>query len=280
LYPDYNINPLAPDMTGMDSSAVEIASNINIGFNIGNTLEAMGGKSETYWGNPMITPEFVSFVKQSGFNAVRLPVSWDQYANQETAEIEAAWLERVKAVVQYCIDADLYVIVNIHWDGGWLELNVTSEMQEEVNAKQKAFWQQIATHLRDFDERVIFASANEPHVDDATAMAVLLSYHQTFVDAVRASGGKNAYRSLVVQGPSTDIDKTEALITALPSDTVAGRMMMEIHFYSPWNYTGMQQDEDWGNRFFIGVKGSTQLPIRHTTQPGVKRTMWMPSSLK
>jgi endoglucanase len=76
IYPSYNTNPLAPDINGVGSTAVQIAAKINIGFNIGNTLEATGGKSETYWGNPKITPEFVQFVKQSGFNAIRLPTSW------------------------------------------------------------------------------------------------------------------------------------------------------------------------------------------------------------
>lgn len=255
IYPSYNLNPLPADTTGMESTATQIASKIKIGFNIGNTLEAMGGKSETYWGNPKITKEFVAFVKQSGFSAVRLPVSWDQYANQTTAEIDPNWLNRVKEVVQYCVDNNLYVIVNIHWDGGWLENNVVPAKQEQNNAKQKAFWEQIATQLRDFDERVLFASANEPNVETAAQMAVLHSYHQTFIDTVRATGGKNAQRVLIVQGPSTDIEKTNTLMTALPTDSVANRLMAEIHFYSPWNYTGMTKDESWGNQFFYWGKG-------------------------
>ena len=254
-YPSYNTAPLAPDTTGVTSTAMQLASKIKIGLNIGNTLEAVGGKSETYWGNPKITPEFVAFVKQSGFNAIRLPVSWDQYANQTTAEIDAAWLSRVKEVVQYCVDNDLYVIVNIHWDGGWLEENVVPAKQVQNNAKQKAFWEQIATQLRDFDEHVIFASANEPNVETAEEMAVLLSYHQTFIDTVRATGGKNANRVLIVQGPSTDIEKTNKLWTQMPTDTASDKLMVEIHYYTPWNYTGMTKDESWGNQFFYWGKG-------------------------
>ena len=238
----------------MESTATQIANQIKIGFNIGNTLEAMGGKSETYWGNPKISKEFVSYVKQAGFNAIRLPVSWNQYANQNTAEIDINWLNRVKEVVQYCVDNNLYVVVNIHWDGGWLEDNVTPVKQTEINAKQKAFWEQIATHLRDFDEHVLFASANEPAVENAQEMAVLHSYHQTFVDTVRATGGKNANRVLVVQGPVTDIDKTHELWVAMPEDTVANKLMMEVHYYSPWNFTGMTKDEGWGNQFYYWGK--------------------------
>lgn len=254
-FPSYNTQPLPADNTGMESTAIEIAGQMKIGLNIGNTLEAWGGQSETYWGNPVITEEFVAFAKQSGFNTIRLPVSWDQYANQETAEIDQEWLDRVKEVVQYCIDQDLYVLVNIHWDGGWLEENVTLDDQAEVNARQKAYWEQIATLLRDFDGRVMFASANEPHTDSAEQMEVLLSYHQTFVDTVRATGGKNAYRVLVVQGPKTDIETTHELMHTLPIDTVPERMMAEVHYYSPYNFTLMEQDESWGNRFYYWGEG-------------------------
>ena len=128
--------------------------------------------------------------------------------NSATAKIKTEWLNRVKEVVQYSIDEGMYVVLNIHWDGGWLENNVTPAKQAENNAKQKAFWEQIATHLRDFDEHLMFAGTNEPNVDNASQMAVLDSYLQTFVDAVRSTGGRNSYRVLVVQGPSTDIEKT------------------------------------------------------------------------
>lgn len=244
-------------MTGVGSTATQIASKIKLGFNIGNTLEAAGctTPSETCWGNPKITKEFVKFVKDSGFTAIRLPASWNQYSNQTTAEINSTWLSRVKEVVQYCVDNDIYVIVNIHWDGGWLEEHVTADKQVANNAKQKAFWEQIATQLRDFDEHVIFASANEPNVETAAQMSVLLSYHQTFVDTVRATGGKNAYRTLIVQGPSTDVEKTNKLMSQLPVDTATNRMMAEVHYYTPWNYTGMTKDESWGNQFFYWGKG-------------------------
>jgi hypothetical protein len=236
----------------MNSSASELAAKINLGWNIGNTLEAIGG--ETAWGNPYITKSYVEFVKQKGFNAIRLPCSWNQYADAQTAQIKSTWLDRVKEVVQYCIDNDMYVILNIHWDGGWLEENCTTAKQQINNARQKAFWQQIATRLRDFDEHLLFASANEPNVSDATQMQVLLSYHQTFINAVRSTGGKNAFRVLVVQGPGTDIEKTNNLMTKLPVDQVPNRMMVEVHYYTPWNFTGMMKDESWGNMFYYWGK--------------------------
>jgi endoglucanase len=246
--PNYNTNPVDPDINGMGSTAMEIAKKITSGCNIGNTLEAIGG--ETNWGNPMITNDYVKLLKQSGFNAIRLPCSWSQYADQTSAKIKDSWLARVKEVVGYCVNNDMYVILNIHWDGGWLENNCTEAKKEENNKIQKAYWQQIATQLRDFDEHLLFASANEPNVSDATQMAVLLSYHQTFVDAVRSTGGKNAYRVLVVQGPNTDVETTNKLMNQLPTDQIPNRMMVEIHYYSPWNFTGMEKDETWGNMFY------------------------------
>ena len=249
LYPNYNTNPIAADATGMSSTAVQLAANIKLGWNIGNTLEATGG--ETAWGNPKVTKALIDLVKANGFNAVRIPCSWNQnMVNASTAQIKADWLARVKEVVQYCIDNNMYVIVNIHWDGGWLENNCTEAQKVANNAKQKAFWEQIATSLRDFDEHLLFASANEPNVENATQMAVLTSYHQTFIDAVRSTGGKNAYRTLVVQGPSTDIDKTNKLMLTLPTDKVASRMMVEVHYYTPWNFCGMEKDETWGKMFY------------------------------
>lgn len=264
-YPSYNTSPLPPDASGMSSTASQLAAKINLGWNLGNTLEAIGG--ETAWGNPLTTKALIDRVKASGFNAVRIPCSYDQYANQTTAQIQAQWLDRVKQVVQYCVDDGLYVIINIHWDGGWLDGNITTRAQSQVNAKQKAFWEQIATKLRDFDEHVMFASANEPPVDNAEKMNILLSYHQTFINAVRSTGGRNSYRTLVIQGPSTDIDRTTDLMNTLPSDPTPARMMMEVHYYGPWQFCGMTEDAGWGTMYYYWGQGyhSTSDPSRNAT---------------
>jgi aryl-phospho-beta-D-glucosidase BglC (GH1 family) len=243
-YPSYNTSPLEPDATGMSSTALELAAKMKVGWNLGNTLEAIGG--ETAWGNPVTSQAIIDLVNNSGFNAVRLPCSWNGHlSNASTAQINATWLERVRTVVQYCINNDMYVILNIHWDGGWLENNCTTAKQEVNNAKQKAFWEQIATYMRDFDEHLLFASANEPNVENATEMSVLNSYHQTFINAVRSTGGKNSYRVLVIQGPSTDIEKTNNLMV-LPTDPIPNKMMAEVHYYSPYQFCLMDKDADWG----------------------------------
>jgi endoglucanase len=252
-FDDFNTNPLPPDMEGMESTATQLAANMGIGWNLGNTLEAIGG--ETAWGNPMVTEDMIKLVKANGFNSIRIPCSWYQYSKPTTAVIDETWLARVKEIVGYCVANDMYAVLNIHWDGGWLENNCTPDWQDENNARQKAFWQQIATYLRDFDEHLIFAGANEPNVENSTQMEVLLSYHQTFIDAVRSTGGKNAYRTLIVQGPYTDIEKTNNLMKSLPIDTVADRMMAEVHYYSPYQFSLMGEDADWGKVFHYWGEG-------------------------
>ena len=269
LYPSYNTNPIAPDAAGMSSNAMQLAAKIKLGTNIGNTMEAYGctPASETCWGRPMVSAAYVKLVKDSGFDAIRLPVSWDQYADQKTGKISDAWLARVKQVVQYAVDNGLYVVVNIHWDGGWLEKNITADKQEAVNAKQKAYWEQIATALRDFDEHVLFASANEPDAPDAAATAILESYHQTFVNAVRSTGGKNAYRVLILQAPQTNIDKAADIWNVMPTDTVAGRQMAEVHFY-PFSWSIQEKDESYATMFYYWGNGfhSTTDTTRNSTR--------------
>lgn len=252
FFPTYNTSPKPPDMTGMSSTAAELAAKMKLGWNIGNTFEAPGG--ETGWGSPVITEDYIKFVKQCGFNAIRIPCAWDWHHvdNKATAKINQDWMNRVKEVVGYCVKNDVYVLLNIHWDGGWLDHNINSLKKDSINAKQKAYWEQIATAMRDFDEHLMFASANEPPVDDGNLeqMAILIGYHQTFINAVRSTGGKNAYRILVVQGPSTDILKTYDIMNTLPVDKIEGRMMVEIHNYTPFQFTVLDGDASWGDMFY------------------------------
>ncbi len=249
LYPSHNTSPQPADATGMGSTAIQLAKNMFAGWNMGNSLEVPG--SETGWGNPKASQRLIDSIYKAGFNAIRLPCAWNSYIeNTTTYKLKESWLARVKEVIDYCYKNQMYVIINIHWDGGWLENNCTTAKQVENNAKQKAIWEQIATYFRDYDEHLLFAGTNEPNVNNATEMTVLLSYLQTFVDAVRSTGGRNAYRTLVFQGPSTDIEKTNNLMKTLPTDNVPNRLMAEIHYYTPWNFCGMEKDESWGKMFY------------------------------
>lgn len=241
---------IEPDNTSMESDAKTLASRMYLGWNIGNTLEAIGG--ETAWGNPKVTNDLVMAVKAAGFNAIRIPCSWNQYLEEDETYfiIKESWLERVKEVVDYCVNNDVYVVLNIHWDGGWMENNCTAAKQDEVNTKLAAIWQQIAIYFRDYDEHLLFAGANEPNVDNTSEATVLASYMQTFVDVVRATGGRNTYRNLIVQAPSTDIDKADNWMT-LPEDNTENRLFAEVHYYTPWQFCGLEEDASWGKMYYF-----------------------------
>lgn len=226
-------------------TAQAIAGKMKVGWNLGNTLEAICG--ENAWGG-VVTQATIDAVKASGFNTIRLPVAWDCHSTNGV--IDPAWMARVKEVVDYCMRDSLYVMINIHWDNGWLENNVTPAAQAGVNARQQNYWTQIANAFKNYNEHLLFASANEPAVDDATGMSVLLSYHQTFINAVRATGGNNSSRTLIIQGPSTNIDKTNTLMNTMPTDVIANRLMMEVHYYEPSQFALITKDESWGRMFY------------------------------
>ncbi len=246
---------LIPVAAGAQSlpTASQVADKIAVGLNIGNTLEATGG--ETAWNNPLITQKLIDGVKAAGFNAVRLPCAWDGHADANTHQIDATWMARVKQVVDYCMNDGLYVVLNIHWDGGWLENHVTYADQTNVNAKQKAYWTQIATTFKGYDEHLLFAGTNEVHEDYNTPssenIAVQQSYNQTFVDAVRATGGNNTTRPLVVQTYNTNIDYGLSDFS-LPKDSASNRLIVEVHYYDPWSYTGSTDSNAclyWGSPY-------------------------------
>lgn len=258
-------NPLniSPDNSGMERDAMELAQKMKLGWNLGNTLEATNVNngvytaSETLWGNPKASKTLIDGIKAAGFNAVRIPCAWNGYIEDNvTYKIRDSWLTRVREVIDYCVDNDMFVIINIHWDGGWLEEHPTYEHQEEVNKKQKVLWEQIAVSLRDYDERVLFAGTNEVHTNSNPTtenFEVQMSYNQTFVDAVRSTGGKNAFRNLVVQGYNTNIQLTYDHLV-LPNDITSNRLMTEIHFYDPWDFCGLLEDASWATvKYFWGA---------------------------
>ena len=234
------------ESAGMESSAIELAQKMYAGINIGNTLEVPGG--ETGWGNPVVSKTYVDGLKAAGFNAVRIPCAWNSHIiNTETNEIDPAWLDRVSEVVGYCRANEMYAIVNIHWDDGWLEESFANGYSDEINEKQRTLWTQIATKLNVYDEYVLFAACNEPVVENADQMATLETYEQTFVDAVRATGGNNANRVLIVQGPGTDVERTYNLFNSLPTDDATDRLMVEVHYYTPSTFCILSEDADWGD---------------------------------
>jgi aryl-phospho-beta-D-glucosidase BglC (GH1 family) len=219
-------------------TATQVVSGIKVGWNLGNSLEAIC--SETAWGNAATTQQLINRVKAAGFNAIRIPASWDCHANLSTVVIDARWMARVKEVVDYAYGQGMYVVLNIHWDKGWLQDHPTFPFQDAVNRKQQAYWTQIANTFKSYDEHLMFAGTNEVHADYNTPTrehnTVQQSYNQTFVDAVRATGGNNASRTLVVQTYNTNISHGLEFFK-LPTDPVAGRLVVEVHHYDPYDYT-------------------------------------------
>ncbi len=219
-------------------TSVELTQLMGAGWNVGNSLDAIGG--ETNWGNPKITQQLISAVKAAGFKTLRVPVAWSKFSDANNFTIDSAWMARVEEVVNYALNEDMYVMINIHWDGGWMQ--PTYAQQAYVNNRLRIMWTQIATHFRDYGDKLIFAGTNEVMVDGdygtptVEYYTVQNSFNQTFVDAVRATGGNNANRFLAVQAFNTNIDFAVNYFV-LPSDTVANKLLLEVHYYDPYNFT-------------------------------------------
>jgi aryl-phospho-beta-D-glucosidase BglC (GH1 family) len=238
-----------------------------MGINIGNTMES---PIEGEWVNSIITEDYIKFLKVQGFTAIRLPTGWvwSHLSDESKMKIDPAWLTRVKEVVKLCVDNGMYVMLNAHGDAGWLDDNINKAKEEVINAKLKAIWEQIATEMRDFDEHLLFAGTNEPKAHDAQEMAILNGYHETFINAVRSTGGKNSYRVLVVQGPYTDPHRTADLMTTFPADNIPNKLILEVHDYTPATFTLLTEgDVSWGTMVYYWGTGnhSTIEPERNAT---------------
>jgi endoglucanase len=226
--------------------AVTIAE-LGTGWNLGNSLDAVNDvgqpfstSQETYWGNPVVNQQIFNGVAAAGFKSVRIPVTWYQYADS-SGNIAPFWLARVKQVVDMARAAGLYVIINTHHEN-WL--NPTFSNQAAADAKLKNFWTQIATYFKDYDNHLLFAGTNEVTVDNSFAAPtaencqVQAGFNQAFVDAVRATGGNNTSRTLIAQGYTASINySVDICATPVPTDPTPGRLMMEFHYYDPYDFT-------------------------------------------
>ncbi len=233
-------------------TAIEYVNNLTAGWNVGNSLDAYGSGSETAWGNPVITEELILAVKEAGFDVVRIPVTWYEHiADDENYTIDEEWLARVKEVVDYCIKNDMYAIINIHHDGNdtdiaWLECE--PEDEDAMVDKFAKVWTQIAEYFADYGDHLMFAGMNEFHHGyntPSTAYCDLTDrLNQTFVDTVRATGGYNASRYLIFQAYNTNITYGYNYLE-IPEDTIEDHLIVEVHFYDPWNFAG-SGNGDWG----------------------------------
>jgi aryl-phospho-beta-D-glucosidase BglC (GH1 family) len=160
--------------------------------------------------------------------------------------------------VDYALRAGLYTILNIHHEGegGWFQTHIGTSVDANVDTKLKNYWTQIANKFKDYNERLMFAGANEPGSDVGDQgmtqqhVNTLMQYYQTFIDAVRATGSNNETRTLIIQGPNTNIDNSVSFATTniFPKDKVEGRLMFEVHYYDPYQYTLMPSEQTWGDK--------------------------------
>lgn len=236
-------------------TAIEIAADMYAGINIGNTMECPGGEGD--WSMP-INETYVAELANMGFNAVRIPCAWDSHAKDGV--IDSGWLDRVDEVVGYVIGNGMYALLNIHWDGGWLENDCKNGYSEAVDKKQHDYWTQIAEKLNHYDQRLLFAAMNEPNVDETSkakkekSIDAIMKYEQTMLDAVRATGGNNLDRVLVMSAPNTNFELAAEGYFQMPKDVVADRLMVEAHFYGPYQFNMMEEDADWGKTFWYWGK--------------------------
>lgn len=253
-------------------TALEATRLMGNGINLGNTMEAcdnnVGIKTntplsyETHWGQPKTTQAMIDGMKAAGFDTIRIPVAWMTNAThlyEGDYTIDADYMDRVEEVVRYARKAGMYVIINDHWDGGWYGMFGSESAETRALAMEayKGMWQQIAERFRDYSDYLIFESANEElggrfdensplycsdsvvtYLTDDERYALTNEINQTFVDVVRATGGNNATRFLLIAGYSTDINQTCDDRFQMPKDTVDSKLMVSVHYYDPWSYCG------------------------------------------
>lgn len=246
----------------------EFTQAMGLGWNLGNQFEAVSGSTpgETNWGNPVVTEDLIKMVKDAGFTSIRVPVSYlSKIGDGPDYKVEEEWLDRVAEVVDYCVDNDLYVIINMHGDGyhtisgGWLFCDAEKDEQTEIKEKYKAVWTQIAERFKDYDEHLVFESMNEEFnntYDDPPAedYANINDYNQIFTDAVRSTGGNNAKRWLLIPGWNTSIDYTAGDYGfELPDDSKCeangSRIAVSVHYYDPYGFVldeGSRSRTRWG----------------------------------
>ncbi|MGN1423553.1 MAG: glycoside hydrolase family 5 protein [Oscillospiraceae bacterium] len=255
--------------TMIDMTSQQLVDSIRIGWNLGNTLDVCQADrdgdgrinehveegeevSETLWGNPYATRELFLALADDGVNAVRIPVTWRDHIDDE-GNINEAWLNRVQQVVDFAYDSGMYVIINVHHDGGgdpqfgaWI-CNAAADYDATL-ARYKTLWTQIAERFKNYSERLIFESMNEVGFDSLPAdkaYETLNNLNREFVDLIRNSGGNNPERHLLIAGYWTDIEKTCDSRFVMPNDP-AGKSIVSVHYYTPWQFCTTNIQNEWG----------------------------------
>lgn len=245
----YSVEPeTAADMS---ITAQELIDDITLGWNLGNTLDSFTDVAidapeyyETSGSNPITEKHMIDTVKETGINAVRVPVTWF-YHMDENNVVDEAWMNRVQEVVDYVINNDMYCIINVHHDtleSGWMEASMSNY---NLNSqKYQTLWTQIAENFKDYDEHLLFEGFNEL-VDanrnwtnpSSDSLSAINNYNQLFVDTVRATGGNNAKRCLVCNTYATSCDASALAGYELPDDIAENKLIAQVHSYDPYQFT-------------------------------------------
>jgi len=244
----------------------QLLMNLSNGWNLGNTLDAntdgtkenLGLTTETSWGMPYTTQEMIQAVAKKGFKSIRIPVSWHNHiVNGTTYQIDSQWMARVKTVVDWSLNAGLYVILNVHHDN--MEVSdffsnygfvVTSNISTSDKAKSELYlrnvWNQIATTFKDYDNRLIFEVLNEPRArgesyewwGSGTAISnsnkLIKEYERLCLTTIRATGSNNANRFVMIPTYAANAQLNEGW--SMPNDTVENKLLLSAHAYTPSNF--------------------------------------------
>jgi aryl-phospho-beta-D-glucosidase BglC (GH1 family) len=242
------------------ATSTALFAEFELGWNLGNSLDVPDG--ETAWGNPPATQELMQAVAKAGFELVRIPVTWTPHMGPAPDYvIEPGWLARVNEVVGFARAAGLYAVINLHHDGAdnfkgpeWITLNdekgnTTDENNTLVRGRFVKVWTQIAKYFSNHGEELLFESMNEIHDGygnpDPRHLAFINELNQEFVKVVRASGGNNDKRHIIVPGYNTNIDHTLKGFK-LPTDTVEKRLIVSVHYYDPYLFALQGKVNTWG----------------------------------
>ncbi|MDR0326411.1 MAG: glycoside hydrolase family 5 protein [Oscillospiraceae bacterium] len=271
-----------PDVTRLeipDTEPMRFAMAMAPGWNLGNTLDATGGAglaNETSWGNPKTTQEIIDAVKEAGFNSIRIPVTWHKHVDGDLS-ISAEWMDRVQEVVDYAYRIELTVIINIHHDDHKDYVYPDSEHYESSSRYVKRIWEQVAERFKEYGERLVFEGLNEPRLkghrfewwqdwnseECVDALDVLCRLQQDFVDTVRASGGNNGTRYLMVCGLGANFDSVTHDLYRLPEDTAEDRILISVHAYTPFSFALQSSSENGSVSEFDMTENRSTRDIDH-----------------
>lgn len=260
-------------------TALEMRDAVKVGWNLGNSLEAFDDQSsgldtELAWFNPRTTKVMIDSVKAAGFNAIRVPIRWEPHFQMEEGKlvVDPAWMSRVQEVVDWCMEDDLITIINTHHDH-WLESHPFYADSTEVLDKERQLWTLISDHFKEYDDRLLFAGTNEVHLmgqwgpasDEQGDMQNV--FNQTFVNTVRATGGNNRNRNLIVQTYYCAPVHNAKLFVA-PKDVVENHLMIDIHLYEPSTYAMLGIERYWGAEYLDDIKkDEIHVPERQMVGP-------------